>query len=171
MSHHLWFPHAAFLQIGCRLFLDFKRWGWLSMSNIEPTKLNPILPTILVCTLPFFNVKFDVASTIFPLPLPFGSFKLSWWSGIYIACFATLSFPLIPMCAGTLHSMICLSCFWSSAKMSYIRFFFIVFDGLHRALRVCILRILCGSSLMFFLLLLFWLCEWRLLQTEPLYWG
>ena len=43
--------------------------------------------------------------------------------GISIACFAALSaspFPLTPMFAGTLHSVICFPWLWSSASISYI---------------------------------------------------
>ena len=85
------------------------------------------------------------------------NFQLSWWSSssmykvvfwlflAYIACFAALStssFPLNPMFAGTLHSMICLFWFWSSTRMPYIRlniwWYFFVFNELEKALRVCI---------------------------------
>ena len=66
--------------------------------------------------------------TIFPLSL---SFRVSCLSdgqvvvvtpSISIALFAASLFSLITMCAGTLHSVIFLSCAWSSARISHIQF-------------------------------------------------
>ena len=54
-----------------------------------------------------------------------------------------VSFYFIPMCAGTLHSMICLSWFWSSTRMSYLVIFFVVYNELHRDLREYILPLFC----------------------------
>ena len=62
--------------------------------------------------------------------------------GLSIACFSTLyasSFPLIPVCAGTLSSLFLIGFgFLLGYHISYFvsGCFFVIFDGLHRALRI-----------------------------------
>ena len=72
------------------------------------------------------------SSIVFSLPLLFGVsspldslYKIVLWSLLaYILLdlpfLSTTSFSLIPMCSETIHTMIYLSWFWSSAMMSYI---------------------------------------------------
>ena len=96
--------------------------------------------------------------------------------GIFVAYFAALSassFPLIPMCTGTLHSVICFPWLWSSASMSYLMGNFLCCSQ-WPALNSTSLYILPISYPLFFVslsLLSFQLYGWRLLLVVTFfYW-